>query len=78
MTGQRRTATAASVVQISPARHSMTRKKAVGLTEDERQILLAELAEITAELDELQTRTRNITARVQGAESSPVREPGAA
>ncbi|URM98402.1 hypothetical protein LUW76_30910 [Actinomadura madurae] len=69
----------ASVVQINPARESMTRKKAVGLTEEERQILLAELAEIAAELDELHTRTCQITARVHVAESaSPPRENGAA
>ncbi|MUN38199.1 excisionase family DNA-binding protein [Actinomadura sp. NEAU-AAG5] len=40
-----------------------------GLSEEERQILLAELAEITAELDELHTRTRQITARVHGADA---------
>lgn len=75
MTGNRR----AAVVRIPPARQSMTRKKAVGLTEEERQLLLAELAEITAELDELHARTRQITARVHGAESTcPARESGAA
>ncbi|RKS79578.1 hypothetical protein BZB76_1052 [Actinomadura pelletieri DSM 43383] len=75
MTGNRR----APVVQITPARHSMTRKKAVGLTEEERQILLTELAEITVELDELNARTRQITARVHGAESAaPTPESGAA
>jgi hypothetical protein len=75
MTGDRR----APVVQITPARHSMTRKKAVGLTEEERQILLAELAEITAELDEFHARTRQIAARVHAAESaSPTPESGAA
>ncbi|GAA1899639.1 hypothetical protein [Actinomadura bangladeshensis] len=75
MTGDRR----AAVVRISPARQSMTRKKAVGLTEEERQLLLAELAEITAELDELHARTQQITARVHGAESTcPARESGAA
>jgi hypothetical protein len=57
----------------------MTRKKAVGLTEEEPQLLLAELAGITAELDELHARTRQITARVHGAESTcPTRESGAA
>lgn len=75
MTGTRR----AAVVQINPARQSMTRKKAVGLTEEERQILLVELAECTAELDELQARAKEITARVHSAESaSPSRETGAA
>ncbi|TDE26443.1 hypothetical protein [Actinomadura sp. 6K520] len=77
MTGDQWTPTTASVVQI-PARHSKTRKRAVGLTEEERQILLTEIAEITAELDELQTRTQDIAARVHRAESSPAREAGAA
>ncbi|SFP73779.1 hypothetical protein SAMN04489713_1178 [Actinomadura madurae] len=75
MTGNK----ASRVVRIPPARRSMTRKKAVALTEEERQILLAELAEIAAELDELHARTRQITARVHKAESaSPTRETGAA
>ncbi|WP_152563790.1 hypothetical protein [Actinomadura welshii] len=75
MTSNRR----AAVVRINPARESMTRKKAVGLTEEERQILLAELAEIAAELDELHARTWQITARVHAAESaSTPRENGAA
>ncbi|WP_433227823.1 hypothetical protein [Actinomadura formosensis] len=75
MTGDR----TATVVRISPARQSMTRKKAVGLTEEERQILLAELAEITAELDELHAQTRQITARVHRAgTAAPECEPGAA
>jgi predicted phage-related endonuclease len=69
MTSSRRTSEAASVVQINPARHTMTGKKAVGLTEEERQILLAELAEIAAELDELQARAKEITTRVHRAES---------
>ncbi|WP_185792094.1 hypothetical protein [Actinoallomurus bryophytorum] len=36
----------------------------MALTEQERLILLAELAEITAELDAIQERTAEITARV--------------
>lgn len=67
------------VVQMASARQPVVRTKAVGLTEEERQILLAELAEITAELDELHDRTRQITARVHRAgTASPVRETGAA
>ena len=63
MTSDRR----ASVARISRARNSMIRKRAVVLTEEERQILLAELAEITAELDDLNARTQQITARVHRA-----------
>lgn len=42
-----------------------------GLSEEERQILLGELAEIAAELDELHARTRQITARVHAAGAAP-------
>jgi hypothetical protein len=51
-----------------------------GLTEEERRILLAELAEISAELDDLQTRTQEITTRVNraGSATSAERRPGAA
>ncbi|TDC57919.1 hypothetical protein E1281_03150 [Actinomadura sp. KC345] len=75
MTNNRR----AAIVRFTPARHSMTRTKVVGLTEEERQILLAELAEFAAELDELHARARQIAARVQGAEpAGSARESGAA
>jgi hypothetical protein len=40
------------------------RKRQMVLTEQERQVLLADLAEITAELDAIQERTAEITARV--------------
>jgi hypothetical protein len=43
----------------------------MALTEAERQVLLAELTEIAAELDALQERTARITARV--ARRSPIR-----
>jgi hypothetical protein len=43
----------------------------MGLTESERQLLLDEVAEIAAELSELQRRTAEITGRV--AKSSPAR-----
>jgi hypothetical protein len=43
---------------------SPMRKRQMALTEQERQVLLADLAEITAELDAIQERTAEITARV--------------
>ena len=53
--------------------------RAGGLTEHERQLLLAELAEITAELDELHDRARQITARVHRAGTAiPAGKTGAA
>lgn len=64
---------------VKPRSGSNGAGRACGLTEEERQILLAELAEITAELDELQARARQIAARVHGADAvSPARESGAA
>jgi hypothetical protein len=53
------------VVHLDPAqRQNTTVKRVMGLTEFERQLLLKELAEISAELHELQDRTAEITARV--------------
>lgn len=49
------------------------RKKAMRLTEDERRILLADLAEITAELDDLHERAATITARVARTSARLVR-----
>ncbi|NVI85765.1 hypothetical protein [Actinomadura sp. BRA 177] len=68
------------VVRLAmPRLRSNDTGRAGGLTEEERQILLAELAEITAELDELHARTRQITARVHRAgTAAPDRETGAA
>ncbi len=43
---------------------SPRRKRGVALTEREREILIAELAQIAAELDALQERTAEVTARV--------------
>lgn len=40
------------------------RKRGIALTEHERQILIAELAQIATELDALQERTAEVTARV--------------
>jgi hypothetical protein len=43
---------------------SPMRKTQMTLTEQERQVLLAELAEITAEIDALQQRTAEVIERV--------------
>jgi hypothetical protein len=48
--------------------HPSTRK-VMRLTNEERQLLLDELAEIAAELDELQDRTAEIARRVSGPSS---------
>lgn len=42
----------------------LSAKRHTGLTDEERRILLADLAEIAAELDALQERTAEIAARV--------------
>ncbi|MFB4318132.1 hypothetical protein [Actinomadura sp. 21ATH] len=47
-----------------PRSRSNTLRKAVKLTEEERHLLLAELAEVTAELNWLQARSMEIAARV--------------
>lgn len=66
MRDRRRSPDANRVVPLdSPRLRSRTRP--IGLTDEEREILLAELAEIAAELDELQTRTAEIRARVNRA-----------
>jgi hypothetical protein len=46
------------------ASRSPGRQRRMALTEHERQILIAELAQITMELDALQERTAEVTARV--------------
>jgi len=46
------------------AGRSPKRKRQMALTEHERQILIAELAEIAADIDALQERTAEVTARV--------------
>ena len=43
---------------------SSRRKRGVALTEHERRILIAELAQIATELDALQERAAEVTARV--------------
>jgi ubiquinone biosynthesis protein UbiJ len=61
--------------QGTPPVRAITRKRATALTDEERQLLLAELAEIMAELDELQSRTAEIAARVSGPESAHLARP---
>ena len=60
----------AQVVRLDSV-HAKTsvREKGIGLTETERQLLLEELAEIMAELDELHDRAAEIAARVKGRSS---------
>ena len=50
--------------EVARLDRSPQRKRQMGLTEEERRMLLAELAELTAELNALQDRTAQITARV--------------
>jgi hypothetical protein len=53
------------VVRLKPADgRPARRKRSTVLTPEERRILIAELAEIAAELDVLQERTAEIAARV--------------
>jgi ubiquinone biosynthesis protein UbiJ len=59
------------VVHPSTAKtRSTTPRRAIRLTEEERQILLEELAEIAAELDSLQQRAAEMTARVSDPSST--------
>lgn len=46
------------------AGRSLKRKRQMALTEHERQVLIAELAEIAADIDALQERAAEVTARV--------------
>jgi hypothetical protein len=60
--------TTGDVRELHPAGgRSPMRKRQMKLTDHERRILLAELAEIAEELDALQERTAEITARVAPA-----------
>ncbi|MFI0450709.1 hypothetical protein [Actinomadura sp. 6N118] len=64
------------VVRIDSARSMQpNRRRAISLTEEEREILLKELAEIMAELDDLKDRTTQVAERVTSAESSPMAHP---
>ena len=59
------------VVRLNAPRvASKARRRAVRLTEEERQILLDELAEVTAQLNEIQARTMEIATRVIQTPSS--------
>jgi hypothetical protein len=65
------------VVEIDLARERrLIRKEVIALTEEERQILLGELAEITAELDELKMRAAEIADRVRSRDAE--RQPRSA
>ncbi|MFD0851144.1 hypothetical protein ACFQ07_02860 [Actinomadura adrarensis] len=52
------------VVRLDPRARDNAPRRAINLTEEERQILLAELAEVTAELHWLQNRSLELAARV--------------
>jgi hypothetical protein len=76
MTGRRRISDAARIVSIdSPRGRAMNGKREMGLTNEERQLLLGELAEITAELDELHHRATEIAARITLPESARLDRP---
>jgi hypothetical protein len=62
------------VLRPAGGRASM-RKRQMALTAQERQILLAELAEISAELDEMQERTAELIARVARRSSVRLARP---
>jgi hypothetical protein len=51
------------------------KKRQMALTEHERQLLLAELAEIAADLDELQERAATVTGRVARRSSIRLARP---
>lgn len=55
------------VASIDQAREQARKRRAKGLTESERQVLLAEIAKISAELCDLQVWTAEITRRVAGS-----------
>jgi hypothetical protein len=63
MSGRGRTERKVVRLDMSRVRSNGTRQR-VKLTEAERQVLLAELARVTAELHGLQVRTMDLTSRV--------------
>jgi hypothetical protein len=76
MTKNRRASDAARIIPIDSPRARVTnRKREMGLTDEERRLLLDELAEITAELDELHNRAAEIAARVTSPESARLDRP---
>jgi hypothetical protein len=64
--------TARQVVPIDLMHQRATRKKATGLTERERQLLLEEIAKISAELCDLQVWAAEITRRITNPPSARV------
>jgi hypothetical protein len=57
---------AGRVASIDQARKASKKRRTAGLTESERQVLLAEVAKISAELCDLQVWAAEITKRVTG------------
>ena len=64
-----------SPVRDLTSRRQSTRKKQMALTEQERQVLIAELAEIAAELDAIQDRASQLAARVARVSSVRLARP---
>jgi hypothetical protein len=63
--------TSGRILRLKPtSAKAPSRKKGIGLTEIERQLIVAELADIAAELDELQNRAAEITVRVSRTSSA--------
>ncbi len=59
----------AQIVQIGAAQmRSAAPKRPVKLTEEERRLLLEELADIAAELDELKSRAAEVADRIRAQE----------
>ena len=54
---------AGRITSIDQARKQVLKRRAKGLTESERQVLLAEVAKISAELCDLQVWAAEITRR---------------
>ncbi|GAA2614287.1 hypothetical protein GCM10010411_56520 [Actinomadura fulvescens] len=51
---------------VRPRTVNQVGTRPISLTEEERQLLLEQLAEVTAELHELQHRTVDLAARILG------------
>ena len=58
---------AGRITSIDQARKQVLKRRAKGLTESERQVLLAEVAKISAELCDLQVWAAEITRRATNA-----------
>jgi hypothetical protein len=61
---------AGRITSIDQARRQVLNRRARGLTESERQVLLAEVAKISAELCDLQVWAADITRRAANPASS--------